>query len=395
MSAFPEVALGDVAKVGAGNSAPQRKELFEGGTHPFIRTSDVGQIRFGEIDTASDLLNEEGIKKLRLVPKGSILMPKSGASTFLNHRVQTLADAFVSSHLATITANPKLALPRYLLHYLAIVHAQDLIQDHKYPSLTLKQISGIKVLLPPLEEQKRIVAVLDRAFAALDRACVNAEANLADAEELFENTLLKVFDELALESRMMTLAEASNDFSRGKSRHRPRNDPSLYGGEYPFVQTGDIRRSLGSVREFSQTYNGNGLAQSKLWPAGTVCITIAANIAETGVLEFDACFPDSVIGMVPNPKTATPYYAEYMLRYFAEELKAQGKGSAQDNINLATFEKAVFPFPELEVQNGVVERLDKIAGNVAALRERYGEHLDDLDDLRQSILQKAFAGELI
>ena len=262
------------------------------------------------------------------------------------------------------------------------------------PCINRNEVYGLPICLPPLEEQKRIVAVLDQAFANLDRARANAESNLADMEELFENTLLKVFDKLAPVSRMLTLAEASNDFSRGKSRHRPRNDPSLYGGEYPFVQTGDIRRSLGSVREFSQTYNDNGLAQSKLWPAGTVCITIAANIAETGVLEFDGCFPDSVIGMVPDPKTATPYYAEYMLRYFAEELKAQGKGSAQDNINLATFEKAVFPFPELEVQTGVVERLDEIAGYVASLRERYNQQSDDLDDLRQSILQKAFAGEL-
>ena len=81
---------------------------------------------------------------------------------------------------------------------------------------------------------------------------------------------------------------------RGRSRHRPRYALHLYGGNYPFIQTGEIREARKYVRNFEQTYNEAGLEQSKLWPKGTLCITIAANIAELGVLAFDACFPDSV-----------------------------------------------------------------------------------------------------
>jgi type I restriction enzyme S subunit len=132
-----------------------------------------------------------------------------------------------------------------------------------------------------------------------------------------------------------------------------------------------------------------------LWPVGTVCITIAANIAETGVLEFEGCFPDSVIGMVPNSELANAYYVEYMLWYLAKELKLQGKGSAQDNINLATFESAKFPFPSLEQQTVVVDKLDGIATEVASLRSNYQRALDNIADLRQSLLQKAFSGELL
>jgi type I restriction enzyme S subunit len=262
------------------------------------------------------------------------------------------------------------------------------------PRANMNEVLEFEIPLPRLDEQKRIVAVLDQAFAALDRARAHAEANLADTEELFENVLLATFDELVSSADMRTLAEAASDFSRGKSRHRPRNDPALYDGDYPFIQTGDIRRSQGSIREYSQTYNDVGLAQSKLWPVGTVCITIAANIAETGVLEFEGCFPDSVIGMVPRPGESTPYYVEYMLRYFAKELKLQGKGSAQDNINLATFEHAKFPFPSLERQMAVVEKLDGLGAEVATLRANYSRSLDDLANLRQSLLQQAFSGAL-
>jgi len=246
-----------------------------------------------------------------------------------------------------------------------------------------------------LDEQKRIVAVLDQAFAALDRARADVEANKQYACELFENTLLATFEEVLGSSTMLTLSEAAEDFSRGKSKHRPRNDPSLYEGEYPFIQTGDIRRSSGDIREHAQSYNEKGLAQSKLWPAGTVCITIAANIAETGVLGFDGCFPDSVIGMVPNAEITGPYYVEYMLRFFAKELKLQGKGSAQDNINLATFERAKFPFPDLGIQAGIVEKLDQIAAATSELRSRYAEELARIAELQQSILEKALLGKLL
>ena len=90
--------------------------------------------------------------------------------------------------------------------------------------------------------------------------------------------------------------------SRGKSKHRPRNDARLFGGKYPFIQTGDIGSAGLYVNEFSQTYNEEGLAQSKLWEKDTLCITIAANIADTALLAFPACFPDSIMGFVADPK---------------------------------------------------------------------------------------------
>lgn len=262
------------------------------------------------------------------------------------------------------------------------------------PGINRNDVYALGIALPPLDQQKRIVTIVDQAFVVLDRARAHAEANLADARVLFDSVLVTMFDDLLPQAKMMTLASAAKDFSRGKSRHRPRNAPELYGGRYPFIQTGDIRRSEGSIREFSQTYSETGLAQSKLWPAGTVCITIAANIAETGVMEFEGCFPDSVIGMVPDPDVADPYYVEYMLRYFAEELKQKGKGAAQDNINLATFESALFPFPSLEEQRAVVEKLDGMAASAKQARQNYEQTIDDIAALRQSLLQQAFSGQL-
>lgn len=180
--------------------------------------------------------------------------------------------------------------------------------------------------------------------------------------------------------------------ARGKSRHRPRNDPALYGGRWPFFQTGDVKAAELYLHSFSQTYNDVGLAQSKLWPTGTLCITIAANIAETGVLGFDACFPDSVIGVVVNERQTSSKYLEYMLQTVKAELKAKGKGSAQDNINLATFENERFPFPDLATQASIVGSLDALAAEIQRLEAIYANKLAALDELKQSILHQAFSG---
>ncbi len=129
----------------------------------------------------------------------------------------------------------------------------------------------------------------------------------------------------------------------------------------PFIQTGDIRNASHIITEYSQTYSALGLKQSKLWPSGTLCITIAANIAETSILGFDACFPDSVIGFVADPKKTSSGYVEYLLQSFKTTLEEKGKekSSAQSNINLGTFEQLNLPFPPLEEQARIVAILDK------------------------------------
>lgn len=147
------------------------------------------------------------------------------------------------------------------------------------------------------------------------------------------------------------------EVNRGRSRHRPRDAIHLYGGAYPFIQTGDVKASGGRVTAYTQSYSEAGLAQSRLWPKGTMCITIAANIAETGILQFPACFPDSVIGFIPDEDKCNVYFIEYIFRLLRRRIQAQATGSVQDNINLQTLERLLFPVPELEEQNRIAQVL--------------------------------------
>lgn len=133
--------------------------------------------------------------------------------------------------------------------------------------------------------------------------------------------------------------------NRGKSKHRPRNDPELYGGEYPFIQTGDVKHSPFYVTSHTQSYNENGLQQSKLWPAGTLCITIAANIADTAILSYPACFPDSIIGFLPKKTNSDLKYVKYCLDTFKLQMQSISQGTTQDNMSLEKLLSIEFPAP--------------------------------------------------
>ncbi len=145
--------------------------------------------------------------------------------------------------------------------------------------------------------------------------------------------------------------------SRGKSKHRPRNDPRLYGGEYPFIQTSDIKHADLYLTEYEQTYNEAGLAQSKLWDAETLCITIAANIADTSILRFPACFPDSVMGFIPFKNTADVRFVKYLFDTLQDQCKQISQGTAQDNMSWERLSTIKFPVPPYETQIRIAEIL--------------------------------------
>ncbi|MBU3017985.1 restriction endonuclease subunit S [Paraglaciecola agarilytica] len=151
------------------------------------------------------------------------------------------------------------------------------------------------------------------------------------------------------------------ELARGKSKHRPRNDPSLYvGGNIKLVQTGDVanaNRNSDVINTFTALYNSKGLSQSRLWPKGTMCITIAANIADTGILGFDACFPDSVVGFTPFEQSMNVKYFEYFIRTAKSNLEAYAPATAQKNINLEILGQLLVPLPPLNELNHIVLKI--------------------------------------
>lgn len=146
--------------------------------------------------------------------------------------------------------------------------------------------------------------------------------------------------------------------SRGRSRHRPRDAAHLYGGPYPFIQTGDVKHAGLYIQDYQQTYSEAGLQQSRLWPAGTLCITIAANIADTAILGMDTCFPDSVIGFIPDEQKADARFVKYLFDATIQRRVRQfTQGAAQDNLSQEKLLSIEFSVPEVNEQRRIADIL--------------------------------------
>jgi type I restriction enzyme S subunit len=396
MSKWEWKKLGEVAKIYNGNSinANVKKERYsnvESG-FPFIATKDVGND--SEVDYENGIripFEEAGFKVAR---KDTVLICAEGGSAGKKKCILN-EDVCFGNKLFAIDYNREKLIGKFVFYYTFEQSFTDEFQkllSGIIGGVSSAKFKEIQIPIPPLSEQKRIVKFLDNEFSKIETLKTNAETNLKNAKELFYAELKKSFHEKG-SWKTVQLGEIALEYGRGKSKHRPRNDECLFGGEYPFIQTGDIRNSGKYVVDYTETYNEIGLAQSKLWQKGTLCITIAANIAETAILTFPCCFPDSVIGFVPNEQYSSVDFIYYVILYFRTELQKISKGAAQDNLNLAKLESMNFPLPPLSVQKEIVARLDKLSENVKRLETNYKQIIANCDELKKSILEKTFEEE--
>ncbi len=251
-----------------------------------------------------------------------------------------------------IPLRPDAALDRrYLAYFLrsadTVAHISERTAGARMPRADMDFVLGLQLLLPSLDEQRRIIDLLSRAEGIVR---LRHEAQ-KKAVEIIPALFLDMFGDPATNPKGWPLVPFGKvgSLDRGRSRHRPRDADELYGGPYPFIQTGDIANSGGRITRYSSTYSEMGLAQSKLWAKGTLCITIAANIAKTGVLDFDACFPDSVVGFVPGETVFTSYIQGW-LSFLQPTLEASAPQAAQKNINLEILRSLPVPVPPLPLQ---------------------------------------------
>jgi type I restriction enzyme, S subunit len=294
-------------------------------------------------------------------------------------------------------------------------------------------LEAYKLPLPPVNEQKRIVDRLERLLNKIDEA----KQLIEEAKETFElrraAILNKAFhgelttkwrDKNPNESADEWLGEIKQDkqkqpeeilqidppfqvpkgwkwvklselgtLERGRSKHRPRNDKRLFGGSYPFIQTGDIARANDKITSHSQTLSEFGFKQSKLFPEDTVCITIAANIADTAILAYPCCFPDSVVGFISYNGSVSAEYVHYYLTTIKNEIEQYAPATAQKNINLKILSNIIIPIPPKREHDEIITIVRRLIENEKKASLIFNLN-EKLDEIRQSILSKAFRGEL-
>jgi len=373
------IRLGDTVNITSGYAL--KSSLFNSsGKYPVVRIRDVDR-GFSE----TYYINEFNDKKY-FVYNGDILISMDGE---FRVRKWNGGKAILNQRVCRIEPMNNILNDSYLLHLLP--NQLKYIEDHTpfvtVKHLSIKDINEIKIPLPILAEQKRITTILDKADDLRQKR--KEASHLLD--EFLRSVFLDMFGEPVVNAKLWHIEKFSNVgvLARGKSKHRPRNASELLGGPYPLIQTGEIANANRYIKTFSQTYSEIGLKQSKMWPAGTLCITIAANIAKTAILTFDACFPDSVVGFKPNDKIRIEF-VQFWLSFLQKILEEKAPESAQKNINLQILSNLDIPVPSLKLQDMFTEIVKK----TDLLIEKYNESEMLLENQFKSLAQSAFRGEL-
>jgi len=300
--------------------------------------------------------------------------------------------AVFSNHFLRLRPAPALLDGRYLARWLNLQFLRGMFKSMarnwvNQATVNRDALLAMHLPLPSLAEQRRIADILDKA----DALRVKRRTSLSKLHTLTQSIFLDIFGDPTANPKQWPMATLASfgTIERGVSKHRPRGAPELLGGPCPLIQTGDVANCDGYIRTFKSTYSELGLRQSRMWPAGTLCITIAANIAKTGILTFDACFPDSVVGF-RSQELATVEFIRCYFSFVQASLELAAPESAQKNINLDILRTLRVPVPPLNLQREFARRTQAIE----VLRMREQSSMAELDALFASLQHRAFCSEL-
>ena len=324
---------------------------------------------------------------------GDIVFARTRATTGKSFLIRSCPErAVFASYLIRVRADPDRVEPRYLAWFFRSPGYWRQIglstTGTAQPGVNASKLRSINVPHFPVAEQRRIADILDKADAVRRK---RREA-IALTEELLRSAFLEMFGDPVTNPMGWPVRPLGmlGELDRGRSRHRPRDDPRLLNGPHPLIQTGEVANCDGVISRYERTYSEVGLMQSKMWPAGTLCITIAANIAKTGVLGFDACFPDSVVGFTPGEHVTTEY-VQYWMSFLQPILEKQAPQSAQKNINLEILRNVTTPCPPLDRQR----RFSALVHDTREVRARLREAGGGAEALFDCLVARAFSGGLV
>lgn len=375
--------LGELGTVITGNT-PSKQELkyWASSDIPFIKPDVMNQDGITELQTANEYVSEIARSKARIVGKSVVLVTCIGT---IGKVCLTGRECAFNQQINAIIPNDRV-LPEYLAYciYYNRPKLTELANAPVVPIINKRQFEDFSINIEEnVERQGSIVTILKE----VDRLICYRRQQLQKLDKLVKARFVELFGDPISNSHALpeaTLPELG-EFGRGVSKHRPRNDPKLLGGKYPLIQTGDVASANLYITSYTTTYSELGLAQSKMWGKGTLCITIAANIAKTAILNFDACFPDSIVGFTANGRTNN-IFIHYWFSFFQEILESQAPESAQKNINLKILSELKVIVPSKEKQDAFAAFVTQTDKSKAIIQKA----LNEVQLLFDSLMQNYF-----
>jgi type I restriction enzyme S subunit len=363
-----------------------------------LRTTNFtneGRLNLSNVVTRD--IEDKKIQKKKLIV-GDIIIEKSGGSPKQPVGRVVYFDKsdgiYLCNNFTSILRASDKVSPKYLFYSLFYKHLTQRTLGYQNKTTGIinlqldRYLKNESVSVPNKQDQQRIIKILDEA----DSLRQKRKSSIKLLDKYTESVFIKMFGNPVSNSMGWPTEkfEELGTLDRGKSKHRPRNAPELLGGEHPLIQTGDVAKADMYIKSFTSTYSDIGLKQSKKWPKGTLCITIAANIAKTGILAFDACFPDSVVGFKADTSKTNSVFIHCWMSFFQKILEASAPESAQKNINLRILRNLPVITPPIKLQNTfeiLVEEIETIKNDMLSQQTQ-------IDGQFQAQMQKAFNSPL-
>lgn len=372
--------INEVCELKSGTTIPKALER----THGDVLYTKVGDMNLPdnmvEMNTSSRFVNRNEIKEKQIIPEGAIIFPKRGGAISTNKKRKIVKPTIVD--LNTMAIIPSIKINNdYFYHWFRMFDLSKISNGANIPQINNYSFDDIYISFPSLPEQKRIVNILDEAFASISQAVANAEKNLANARELYLSKKSEIFDNLLSDTKVRTLPSVCNEI--------------FAGGDAP--KKGLFSRSKTEKYQipiYANAVKLNGLyGYTDLSRANKPSITIAARGSGTGHIELrrKPFLPIvRLIVLTPNEEVIRLEYFKHAL----QNLDILRSGSAIPQLTVPMLKEYSIPLPKLEEQQSIIDELEILGGYIDHVRKIYNQKLNALTELKQSILQKAFLGEL-
>jgi len=371
---WEEKEVGDVLSLEYGKPLPKEKRT-PNGLYPVYGANGI-----------KDRTNEF------YVEEPSIIVGRKGSAGEINYT----EDKFWPLDVTYFTKFDKTELNLdFLFHLLTLLELPKLAKGVK-PGINRNDVYAIKTKIPPLDEQKRIVAKLDECFEAIDKARTNVEKNLNNAKELFQSKLNEIFSQKGdgwVEKKLGEVMKVERGGSPRPIKKYLTDDPNGLN----WIKIGDATASDKYIYKTKEKITQDGLHKTRYVEEGDFILSNSMSFGKPYIMKTTGCIHDGWLVLKENDEFELE--KDYLYHLLCSpnlflKFDSLAAGSTVRNLNIGLVSSVIIPLPSLTEQKSIVKQLDKIKAQTQTLESKYQQELDALDEMKKSILQKAFSGEL-
>jgi type I restriction enzyme S subunit len=374
---WKNIALGELCEVLDSKRKPITKKDRTTGSYPYYGATGI-------VDYVGDFIFNEKL----------VLIGEDGAKWDSGDMTAFIADGeyWVNNHAHVIKPLRNRLLDEWIVYYFYYKDLKEFVTGLTVPKLNQGQLKTIPIPLPPLATQQIIVAKLDAIFAEIDTATASAEANANNARALFQSYLTEFF-ELEAKSNISLLGEVCNVIGGGTPS---KANEDFYTGTIPWATVRDMNNDNLVVTDYKITEEAVRLSATNIIPSNNVVIATRVGLGKVCILNQDTAINQDLRGVIPKNKEILDInYLFLWFKFIAEKIIQAGRGATVQGVTLPFIKSLPIPVPTLVKQKNSVLKIQSIFNNTELAKNSYVAKINELAVLKQSILHKAFNGELV